>query len=301
MNFLQLFKYIVFPNLWLDHNIAPLAAAGIGAAVSIGSSLLGSEPEKGPDIPGIRRQASLTKGKLLGGETFRSGGKEITIPGLNIRSGLSNVDAGSGEVNIDPLSRKLRTDALGNFTGNLGETRNRLLGNQSAFNEARVNPLMETLGRGRGELSRGLSRTGVRGTFRDRALQDFDIAGERALGDQRAIAEQESLTAINSIDQLMFNAQTGVATDTFNEELKSLGFGLDTINIINTLANNLAVGAGSTAQRSAANENLVNQARTENITGAIGAGLSAFGGLSRSNTSGNSAIDAIGSGRLGGR
>jgi hypothetical protein len=102
------------------------------------------------------------------------------------------------------------------------------------------------------------------------------------LGDQRAIAEQESLTAINSIDQLMFNAQSGTATDAFNEELKSLGFGLDTINIINTLANNLAVGAGGIAQRSTASENLMNQARSENITGAVGAGLSAFGSLSRS-------------------
>jgi hypothetical protein len=173
----------------------------------------------------------------------------------------------------------MRTGALREFTGRLGETRSSLLGNRNAFNEARVNPLVETLGRGRGELSRGLSRTGVRGTFRDRALQDFDIAGERALGDQRAIAEQESITAINSIDQLMFNAKSGAATDAFNEELKALGFGLDTINIINTLANNLAVGAGGIAERGASSAALVNQARTENITGAIGAGLTAFGNL----------------------
>jgi len=261
--------------------MAAIAAATIGAAGAIGSSLLGSDPEKGPDIGQIRLQASKTKGKLIGGETFKAGGKTITIPGLNIRSGLSNVDAATGQVNIDPFGRDLRKNALGDFTGNVGETRNRLLGNQGAFNQARVNPLIETLGRGRGELSRGLSRTGVRGTFRDRALQDFDIAGERALGDQRAIAEQESLTAINSIDQLMFNASTGVATDSFNEELKSLDFGLDTINVINSLANNLAVGAANISSSSTANANLVSQARTENITGAIGAGLSAFGNLKR--------------------
>ena len=260
-----------------------LAAAALGsAAAGIGSSLLAKDPEEGPSIPQIRGQASRTRGKLLGGETFKAGGKTITIPGLNIRSGLSNVNAATGETNIDPFGRDLRRNALGDFTGNLGKTRSSLLGNQNAFNQARVNPLIETLGRGRGELSRGLSRTGVRGTFRDRALADFDIAGERALGDQRAIAEQESLTAINSIDQLMFNAQTGVATDAFNEELKGLGFGLDTINVINSLANNLAVGAGNIAQSSVANSNLVNQARTENITGAVGAGLSAFGSLPKS-------------------
>lgn len=261
--------------------MAAIAAATIGAAGALGSSLLGSKPEEGPSIPEIRQQASRTKSKLIGGETFKAGGKTITIPGLNIRSGLSNVDAATGEVNIDPFGRDLRRNALGDFTGRLGETRSSLLGNKGAFNQARVNPLIETLGRGRGELSRGLSRTGVRGTFRDRALADFDIAGERALGDQRAIAEQESLTAINAIDQLTFNAQTGVATDSFNEELKALGFGLDTINVINSLANNLAVGAGNIAQSSTANANLVSQARTENITGAIGAGLSAFGSLPR--------------------
>jgi hypothetical protein len=262
--------------------MAAIIAAGVGAAGAIGSSLLAPSATKGPNISKIRSQASKTRAKLIGGETLSVGGQQVSLPGLNIASGLSNVDAGTGAVNIDPFGRDLRRNALGDFTANVGETRNSLLGNQNAFNQARVNPLMETLGRGRGELSRGLNRTGVRGTFRDRALQDFDIQGERALGDQRAIAEQESLTAINSIDQLMFNAQSGTATDSFNEELAALGFGLDTINVINTLANNLAVGAGSTAQRSAANESLVNQARTENITGAIGSGLAAFGGLSRS-------------------
>ena len=223
MSFLRLFKYLIFPHLWLNHNIAPaIIAAGIGAAGSLAGGLAASSSS----VPGKIRPGKIRKAALKN--------KEALLTDLNISTGFSGIDARTGEVNIDPLSRNLRTQALGEFTGNLGETRSGLLGNKNAFNQARVNPLIETLARGRGELGRGLSRTGVRGTFRDRALQDFDIAGERALGDQRAIAEQESLTAINSIDQLMFNAQTGVATDTFNEELAQLGFGLDTINIINS-------------------------------------------------------------------
>ena len=281
MNALKLFKYLIFPNLWLDHSIAATTAALIGGGVSLASSLFGDKPEKGPRISDIRSQASKTRNKLLFGETLKVGGQTTTNPGLDISTGFSNVNAGTGAVNIDPASRQLRQGALDTFNTSLGGTRNALLGNKNAFNEARVNPLKETLARGRGELGRGLSRTGVRGTFRDRSLQDFDIAGERALGDQRAIAEQESITAINSIDQLMFNASTGAATDNFNEELAALGFGLDTINVINSLANNLAVGAGNIAASSTASSNLVNQARTENITGAVGAGLSAFGSLSR--------------------
>ena len=82
--------------------MAAIAAATIGAAGALGSSLLGSKQEEGPSIPEIRQQASRTKSKLIGGETFKAGGKTITIPGLNIRSGLSNVDAATGQVNIDP-------------------------------------------------------------------------------------------------------------------------------------------------------------------------------------------------------
>jgi hypothetical protein len=259
----------------------PLIAAGIGAAGAIGGSLIAANSGGKVDKirPGdIRQSANKTKNQLLFGNTVQSGpNKGLTVPGLDISSGRSSVNAGTGEVNIDPSSRSLRQGALNTFNTSLGGTRNALLGNKSAFNEARVNPLEETLARGRGELSRGLNRTGVRGTLRDRAIQDFDIQGERALGDQRAIAEQESLTAINSIDQLMFNANTGFATDNFNQELTELGFGLDTINIINSLANNLAVGSGNIAQSSNASAALVSQARSENITGALGAGLSAFG------------------------
>jgi hypothetical protein len=258
--------------------MAALIAAGIGAAGSIAGGLAaasGSAPSK--IRPGKVRKAALkNKASLLfGGEG---------TPGLDISTPFSSVDAGTGEVSVDPLGRKLRMGALSGFEGKLGDTRRSLLGNKGAFQQARVNPLIDTLARGRGELGRGLSRTGVRGTFRDRALQDFDIAGERALGDQRAIAEQESLTAINSIDQMMFNAQTGVASETFNEELKQLGFGLDTINIINSLANNMAVGAGNIAQASSATQAAVDQAKRENITGAIGSGLSAFGSLSSPKT-----------------
>jgi hypothetical protein len=253
-------------------------AAGSIAGGALAGGLFGGDKVKKVRPGDVRASATKSKNQLLFGKTISTGpNKGVSVPGLDISTGSSSVNAGTGEVNVDPSGRALKIGALDNFNKNLGETRSSLLGNKGAFSQARVNPLMETLAKGRGALSRDLSRTGVRGTFRDRSLTDFDIAGERALGDQRAIAEQESLSAINSIDQLMFNATSGTGTDIFNEELAALGFGRDTINVINSLANNLAVGAGNIANSSAATSAISSQARSENITGLLGAGLSAFG------------------------
>jgi hypothetical protein len=258
---------------WVGTGVAAgTAVAGIGAAAIGGDKVKKTRPGD------VRASATKNKNQLLFGKTISTGpNKGVSVPGLDISSGLSGVNAGTGEVNIDPSGRALKIGALEQFNTNLGETRSSLLGNKGAFSDARVNPLVESLAKGRGALSRDLSRTGVRGTFRDRSLQDFDIAGNRAVGDQRALAEQESLNAINTIDQLSFNATSGTGTDIFNEELAKLGFGLDTINVINSLANNLAVGAGNIANSSAATSAISSQARSENITGLIGAGLSAFG------------------------
>jgi hypothetical protein len=261
----------------------PIVAASIGAGGAVlggaaAGGLFGGDNVKKVRPGDVRASATKSKNQLLFGKTISTGkNKGLSVPGLDISTGLSSVNAGTGAVSIDPSSRQLRQGALDTFNTSLGGTRDALLGNKNAFNEARVNPLIDTLARGRGELGRGLSRTNVRGTFRDRALADFDIQGERALGDQRAIAEQESLTAINAIDTQLFNASSGVASENFNEELKQLGFGLDTINIINSLANNLAVGSGNIANSSAATSAISSQARSENITGLLGAGLSAFG------------------------
>jgi hypothetical protein len=257
---------------------ASIAAGGAALGGAAAGGLFGGDNVKKVRPGDIRASATKSKNQLLFGKTISTGkNKGLSVPGLDISTGLSSVNAGTGAVSIDPSSRQLRQGALDTFNTSLGGTRDALLGNKNAFNEARVNPLIDTLARGRGELGRGLSRTNVRGTFRDRALADFDIQGERALGDQRAIAEQESLTAINAIDTQLFNASSGVASENFNEELKALGFGLDTINIINSLANNLAVGSGNIANSSAATSAISSQARSENITGLIGAGLSAFG------------------------
>jgi hypothetical protein len=203
--------------------------------------------------------------------------QEKVLGGLNINTGLSNINAATGAVNVDPLGRNLQLGALGTFQGQLGETRESLLGNQGAFQQARVNPLLERLAAGRGELSRGLSRTGVRGTFRDRAIQDFDIAGERAVGDQRAIATQESLSAISSLDAAGFAAGTGVGAQLFNQELQALGLSANTITALKAISANLATGAASVGANIGGSQAQVDASGGQALAGLLGSGLQAAG------------------------
>lgn len=64
MNALKLFKYLIFPNLWLDHHIAPaLAAAGISALGGVAGKLLGGDAPEGPNAAEMawlaKKQAGL--------------------------------------------------------------------------------------------------------------------------------------------------------------------------------------------------------------------------------------------------
>ena len=185
-------------------------------------------------------------------------------------TGLSTLDPRTGGISFDPTGRALNLGALGDFNANLGQTRNSLLGNQGAFMNARVNPLIDRLASGRGELSRGLNRTGVRGTFRQRALKDYDIAGERALGDARALATNDTLGALTALDQSLFNAGTGVGTNVFNQQMQELGLSIDTVNALKAIASNLATGASSTAAGASARAGELDQARQDNILGTLG-------------------------------
>ena len=203
--------------------------------------------------------------------------QDKVLVGVGFDTGLSTIDPRTGQISVDPTGRNLQLDALGTFQGQLGDTRSSLLGNQGAFQQARVNPLLEQLALRRGERERDLSRTGVRGTFRDRSLQDFDIAGERAVGDQRAIATQESLTAINQLDAAGFAAGTGVGAQLFNQELQALGLSANTITALKAIAANLTTGAAS-IRANIGSAQATNDAQVgANIAGLLGSGATAAG------------------------
>jgi len=229
---------------------------------------------------------------------FGSGGSDVsgTDPKENIRlfgnaqdqilggvdqfsTGFSSLDPRSGVINIDPTGRNLNLTSLGIFGQNLGQTRESLLGNQGAFMNARVNPLIEQLAAGRGQLERSINRTGVRGTLQNQALQNYDIAGNRAVADQRALATNDSLNALTTLDQLLFQGGTGVGQNITDQELATLGLSVDTVKVLKAIASNLATGAASTAADASAYAGKLDAARSGNILGTLGLGLLGFGGL----------------------
>lgn len=223
-----------------------------------------------------------------GGGLFGGGGSSVRAdPGSTIKhypyaqdaifgntsysTPYSSLDPNTGLISIDPTGRNLNLSGLNTYAQNLGQTRESLLGNQGAFMQARVNPMLEQLAAGRGLLSRDLNRTGVRGTFRNQAMQNYDINAERAVADQRALATNETLNALNILDQNLFNAQTGVGTNIQNQEMAALGLSAETINSLKAIAANLTTGGASAGASASAAAAQADQAKQDNIMGTIGA------------------------------
>ena len=127
-----------------------LVTAGIGAAGSLlGGAAAGGLFSGSPStqsVSDISSGAAENKRRLLYG--FQG------TPGLDVSTPFSALNAGTGAVNIDPLARNLGLGAYNTFSGSVGDTRSALLGNQNAFERARVNPLLEQIMKGRGGLER---------------------------------------------------------------------------------------------------------------------------------------------------
>ena len=199
------------------------------------------------------------------------------IPEEGFGTPFSTLNPRSGALSVDPLGRNLNLQGLDNFSSRIGQTRESLVGNQGAFINARVSPLLERLQAGRGQLQRGLGRTGVRGTFADRSLQDFDINAARAEGQARSLARQETDQAITALDQMLFGAETGVGQNVFNQEITSLGLSAEVINNLRAIAANLATNSGSSAVASQNNVNNNEIARAEGVRSTIGSLFNEFG------------------------
>lgn len=97
----------------------------------------------------------------------------------------------------------------------------RVSGNENAFIQARVNPLMAQAAQRRGELSQSLGQRGVMGSsFGDQALSRFDLDSQNAIGDARASATQEALGMQSGLNQAL---QQG-ATERSNLDLANFQF-----------------------------------------------------------------------------
>ena len=132
-----------------------------------------------------------------------------------------------GNTRLDPTIRNTTLETMANTRGLLGQAG----GNQNAFIQARVNPLMAQAAQARGALERDLGRRGVAGSsFGNQALSGFDFDSQRAIGDARSQATQESLGFQSGLNQLL---QQG-GSDLLSQELSALG--LSNVNIQNLLA-----------------------------------------------------------------
>ena len=203
---------------------------------------------------------------------------QAQIPQSGFGTGFSTLNPRTGALSMDPLGRNLNLQGLDTYANSLGDIQNSLMGNQGALMQARVNPVLERLAAGRGQLQRGLGQTGVRGTFANQTMQNYDINAGRAEGDARAIAQSETTNAMAQIAQNLFGAQQGTASNIFTQELQGLQLSTATMQNLLSIAANLSTGAGSNAVALQGNQGTQN-ANAANMFGSIiGPSVNALGG-----------------------
>lgn len=158
------------------------------------------------------------------------------------------------KLKLDPTIRTLQEEALGRSRGLMGnlsqgtsdyltrsmDIRNRLMGGESQFRQARVNPIIQAGAERRGQLQENIGARQIAGSsFADQALSNLDFDTARQIGDASALADAESLQAVTGLDKDMLNAiigrvqveaningwTTDVAQQRLQQELSSFGLG----------------------------------------------------------------------------
>lgn len=210
----------------------------VGAVVTAGATMYAAnKAKKASQIPSAASQFEVPR--LTG---YNSYIKNVPTP-----------DGGAyTRASIDPRVRSLREQALGrmpsyrqgitdassDLMSRLGATRDELASNENPFIQARVNPLLARAAEQRGQLSRGLTRRGLGGSsLYSSGLGNYDAAVGREVGDQRALATSEALSARTGIDTQIFNSalstlqafqsmdatEQSIAAENLKQELASLG------------------------------------------------------------------------------
>lgn len=172
----------------------------------------------------------------------------------------------SGALTLDPSIRETQDVALGN-ANTLFEN---FMGNRSAFVDARVAPLEQSLNERKAELRRELGRRKVFGSFANKDLTSLDSAAARELGHARSLAEFEALNAGRGLNQDIAN----IAQQRAQTELAGLGLSAQTIAQLLSLAGNISANSASGAIGSSRLEDIGNQ----NQLDIIGKGLDYLAG-----------------------
>jgi len=133
----------------------------------------------------------------------------------------SSVDPRTGAVNIDPSVRGLQQRSLsyipgyqnqlqnsfGQYSSGLGNIISGLQGNQNAYVQARQNPLMQQQARALGSLQQGNALRGISGSsFANQSENNLNTDYGRAIGDQGALAVNDSLSAQAGLYGNLYNA-----------------------------------------------------------------------------------------------
>ena len=174
------------------------------------------------------------------------------VPEVGLRSGEARFNIGGPDQGLvtDPAVAQMRQEAVEGLQGftpggigsiprirGLEQDISQLRSNRSPFVEARVAPTQEAQAERFGALSEELGRTGVRGSLREQQLNKFQTQASRGLADQRALAEQESLNAINQVRQIQLGEQGNLTAQQRNQvsqnqlgaefAIQKANFGLD--------------------------------------------------------------------------
>lgn len=129
---------------------------------------------------------------------------------------------------LDPSIRSIQDQAMGQYAGIYGDIgqntdrflnqssglRDRFIGNQGAYVNARVNPIRERFGNLRAQVQQDLGRRGLSGSsFMNDSLRDIDTQAGIQEGDARAIATQEAAQFENQLNAQELDALNQAAAN----------------------------------------------------------------------------------------
>ena len=137
--------------------------------------------------------------------------------------------------------------------GRTGQLITDLKGNANPYIAARVRPLEQSINERRGDLSRSLGQRSIYGSLANNEMLKFDTAAQRELGDQRALATNDTLNALyaaEGLDRSVRGDVLSLADGYLKTSLSELGLSLEGLNLAlsgsNRRATDIAGGTSST-------------------------------------------------------
>lgn len=139
------------------------------------------------------------------------------------------------DISLNPQIEQLRQESLAgtrDLTGQVRSDISTLRELQNPFIQARVRPLQERLRQSRSALDQNFGRRNVFGSFRQNALNNFDIQSGQAISDQTALATREVQDSILQRQGFQRNLSNDISrqqSNLLNEELQQLNLSQNSI------------------------------------------------------------------------